>query len=138
MQVLKAEKLRGVEINWVKGGESVPMMQGMALNKLNKEYPAKGKRQGWMLWNNPINSDEVLKEQMPEACYYLIERKTKLENEKEPMNCLIAFKENGDNIEGWAIFRNSDYLFALLEADEIQPEDLEATADFYDKITNLN
>jgi hypothetical protein len=100
MKHLNKSILDTVEIKWVEQGESLPLMQGMALNKLNKEYPSK-MRCGWMLWNDRFNwgnQEEIL----PEACYYLLERNIELEGTTEKR--VVAFKENGDSLEGYALF----------------------------------
>ncbi len=100
MKHINKSILNAVKINWVKPGESVPAMQGMALNKLNREYPSK-LRCGWMMWSDRHNQDSR-EEILPEACYYLLERNTKIEGKVE--KCIVAFKENGDNLEGYALF----------------------------------
>lgn len=102
MKIYNKTELEKLSITWLKAGQSAPLMQGMALNRLQKEYPTKKERaQGYVLFSPKENENLDL----PEACYYLIERKTKLENEPEPLDCLIAFQECGDCIEGVAIFK---------------------------------
>lgn len=109
MKNFQKQLLDSQEITWVTPGQSVPFMQGAALNKLNKEYPTSNQdlRQGYFLYqpsadmssydlpNQPID--------LPAACYYLIERKTRLES-GEVTQALIAFQECGDCIKGAAIF----------------------------------
>lgn len=109
MKNFSKQLLDNQNITWVKPGESIGFMQGAALNKLNKFYPTKNTelRSGYFLYqpaadmssydlpNKPID--------LPAACYYLIERKTKLDS-GEVVLALIAFQEHGDCIEGVAIF----------------------------------
>lgn len=88
------------DVTWVAPGDSVPFMQGAALNRLNSEYPIKAPtRSGWFLYSPRFMDDYDL----PQGCYYLIERKTKLDN-GDMVSALVAFKENGDSIEGAALF----------------------------------
>lgn len=97
MKIISQKYLEGQQIEWVKPGQSVPMMQGMALNKLNKEYPTKREqRSGWFLFQSRDYDT------LDQACYYLIERMVNLVDGVK--KCLVAFKENGDSLEGFAIF----------------------------------
>lgn len=105
MKELTLEKLAGQKITWVKPGESVPMMQGMALQKLNREYPTKNQsaRMGYFLYSPMLNNDPL---GLPEACYYLIERMVlpeTFESGSQPVKAMIAFEEMGDSIKGSAI-----------------------------------
>jgi len=104
MQILKKELLNNQKITWVVAGQSVPMCQGMALNRLKKEYPAKDyKKQGYFMPSRDFNFANELSMIRTDRLYYLIERRTELPS-GEVKDCLIAFQENGDNIEGKAIF----------------------------------
>jgi len=108
MKTLSAELLRGQEITWCHPGESVGVMQGMALNKLNQLYPTKKPaRCGYFLYSPGINSDPL---GLAEACYYLIERKVTPDAGGPARPCLVAFREDGDAIAGAAIFEGSDCL----------------------------
>ena len=91
------------EITWVKPGQSVPFMQGAALNRLNHEYPTRDKeaRQGYFIYAPMFNNDPL--EDMIAGRYYLIERQTMLDSQ-ELVTALVAFRENGDSIEGVALF----------------------------------
>ena len=102
MNKLEATELEGVQIEWLQGKKSAPFMQGEAINKLLKEYKG-SRRYGYMLIGD---RNELIEE----GCYYLIELKTDLEDGNGASNALIAFKENGDSIEGHTIFKNSDKL----------------------------
>lgn len=109
MKHFQKQLLDNQNITWVKPGDSVPFAQGEALNKLNSYYKTKNQalRQGYFnyqptadmssydLPNQPID--------LPAACYYLIERKTKLDS-GEVVLALIAFQEHGHCIEGVAMF----------------------------------
>jgi len=102
MKIFSKRMIEDKEITWVEPGQSVPMMQGMALNKLKKTYPSRKGRCGWMLWSKRYNGGleaNGIEPALPEACYYLLER-----NVKEYGDSVVAFKENGDNIEGYALF----------------------------------
>jgi hypothetical protein len=103
MKILTNNVLDKVEITWAKPGNSVPLMQGMALNRLAKEYPVKNKggfRQGWFLAAVQENQAEDSPFENGKM-YYLIERLTS--HEGAVKKALIAFQENGDCIEGYAI-----------------------------------
>lgn len=98
MKHLDKTILEQQDINWCEPGQSVPMMQGMALNTLVKEYPGKG-RIGYFIASEHrlMDEDDV---ELPNACYYVLER-----NIEGLGASTVAFKENGDNIEGYAIFK---------------------------------
>lgn len=101
MKHLSKDILKRQEINWVKEGESVPFVQGAALNMLNSQYPASYKhRSGWFLYSERQDDDE--NPTMDQACYYLIQRVVNLNGDLKKR--YIAFKENGDSVEGYAIF----------------------------------
>jgi hypothetical protein len=102
MKNLSKNVLDSYEITWAKPGESVPLMQGMALNRLLKEYPTKTPgKQGWFLAAIQENQAEDFPFENGKM-YYLIERLTRL-TDGVVARCLIAFQENGDSIEGYAI-----------------------------------
>lgn len=102
MKTLSLKQLDHQEITWVEPGQEVPMMQGMALQRLAKEFPTKQSyRQGWFLYSPTINHDPL---GLPEACYYLIERKVRIQNPDATVLALVAFQEQGVSIEGKAIF----------------------------------
>jgi hypothetical protein len=104
---MSAELLKAQDIAWCQPGQSVGMMQGMALNKLNQLYPTKKPaRCGYFLYS-PGNSDPL---GLKEACYYLIERKVVPDAGGPARPCLIAFREDGDSIAGSCIFEGSDCL----------------------------
>ena len=124
MNKIPATKLKNIEIEWLQNKTKAPFMQGMAINKLRSVYRG-SKRYGYML----LNGNEEIGE---EGCYYLLELKTNIDGNIQ--KALVAFKENGDNIAGHTIFTNSDKYFAMIEADKISDEDLEAATDFYDKL----
>jgi len=98
MKTLNAELLKNKEIYWLHDKKTAPMAQGMALNKLNEIYRG-ATRFGYVL----LNDEEIAG--IEEGCYYLLELKTRIE--KEVLKCLVAFKENGDSVQGYAIFKNS-------------------------------
>lgn len=101
MKILKTQSFADQNITWVAPGDDVPYCQGAALNRLNKEYPAKNKMCGYMMYTNHPMSDPDSQE-LETALYYMIERKTKLST-GETRNCLILFKENGVSVSGHAI-----------------------------------
>ena len=124
MKKIPATRLKDIKIEWLQNKTEAPFMQGMAINKLRSVYKG-SKRYGYML----LNGNEGIGE---EGCYYLLELKTNINGDIQ--KALVAFKENGDNIAGHTIFTNSDKYFAMIEASEVSDEDLEAAADFIDKI----
>lgn len=104
MKKLTKDALNNTSITWVKQGDSVPLCQGMALNRLNNEYPTKKEyRQGWFIYSVQENQadDQPFKNG---TLYYLIERMTQ-HDDKSVSKCLIAFQENGCSIEGYAIIQ---------------------------------
>lgn len=97
MKKLSKRFLKDQKINWVKPGQSVPLGQGMALNRLNKEYKCKKQyRSGWFIYQD--RNSEILEN----GCYYIIERMTRIDGKVK--KCLIAFKEEGCCIKGAVIF----------------------------------
>ena len=102
MKTLPALKLKGIKIDWLHDKTEAPLMQAMAINQLRKIYKG-AKRYGYVL----LSGNEGI---LPSGCYYLLELRTDLKNGKGIQNALIAFKEYGDHIRGYAIFTNSDQL----------------------------
>lgn len=124
MEIMPITKLKNIKIEWLQNKTKVPLMQGMAINNLLSVYRG-AKRYGYML----LNGNEGIGE---EGCYYLLELKVRLKGNIQ--KSLVVFKENGDSISGHAIFPDSDKYFVMLEANEISDEDLEAAAEFWDKL----
>lgn len=110
MNQLNATELRknNIKIDWLQNKKTAPFCQGMAINKLLKEYHGSN-RYGYFL----INNREL--KGMEEGCYYLIEKRTKYTDDQTISNALIAFKEYGTHIQGHTIFKNSDEYFAMPE-----------------------
>ncbi len=102
MKTLSALKLQNIEIDWLHDKTEAPLMQAMAINQLREIYKG-AKRYGYIL----LSGNEGI---LPEGCYYLLELKTDLKDGKGIQNALIAFKENGDHLRGYAIFTDSDQL----------------------------
>ena len=105
MNLLDSQK-----ITWVEPGQSVPLSQGMALNKLNEMFPVKSPaRQGWFLYTPTMDGGSYGLPNQPidleQACYYLIERTINLEGSDKPVKCLVAFQELGYGLQGAAIFK---------------------------------
>lgn len=106
MQILSRKLLEKEEIKWVKPKQKVPFAQGMALNRLSKEYPTNRVRpMGWWMPSRHFSLEHREASMIREdRLYYLIERRTTLED-GSVADCLIAFQENGDSIEGTVIFK---------------------------------
>ena len=81
-------------ITWVNAGESVPMMQGMALNKLKGIYKS-AKKMGWVLYEDDDDGG---------ICLYILDGLKAHHKDGSVRICAVAFKENGDSIEGYAIY----------------------------------
>ena len=117
MKTIEAIELRNkkIQMQWLQDEKEAPAMQGMAINKLRQEYKG-AKKYGYML----LGGREGL---LDEGCYYLLQLKVNNEDGNKAGNALVAFKENGIDITGHAIFKNSDKYFAMLEADSILTEE---------------
>lgn len=102
MKTLPALKLKDIRIDWLHDKTEAPLMQAMAINRLREIYKG-AKRYGYIL----LSGNEGI---LPEGCYYLLELRTDLKDGKDAHNTLIAFKENGDHVSGYAIFTDSDQL----------------------------
>jgi hypothetical protein len=106
MQILSKKLLEKEEITWVEPGQSVGLCQGMALNRLSKEYPTnKVKPMGWWMPSRHFSLEHREASMIREdRLYYLIERRV-AGKDGSVSECLIAFQENGDSIEGTVIFK---------------------------------
>lgn len=85
-------------IEWVKPGQSTPFMQGMALNELIGRYK-KASRAGWVLARIEDGED---------VCLYILDGLKTKDDDGIVKRVAVAFKENGDNIEGYAIYWPED------------------------------
>ena len=82
-------------VSWVKPGESVGYMQGAALNVLIKEYPG-ARRVGYVHARDEENGDIFL--------YVLEGLRTKYPKTGTVLDATVTFKENGTDVEGYAIY----------------------------------
>ena len=107
MEKIEATKLKNIKIEWLQNKTEAPMMQGEAIKMLLRHYKG-AKKYGYMLLNG---TEELLEE----GCYYLLQLKTDLQDGNGAKNALIAFKENGSDVTGAVIFKNSDKYFNIIK-----------------------